>query len=227
MTTEATPQEMQDVLDALIIRAGVPRRFHGGFHTYDAARAPECAALLEGAREFAESFTIETDRGLALTGVTGAGKTHLACGIARRLVERGFKPVFVNCATLFANIRASWDKGENEMDILNELRGADLLVLDDLGVNPGKPWVLDRLYYLLNVMHEDERPLVFTSNYAGRELIARFVGLSEDADLGDRIASRLIGMVSNIGKFPECDFRMASWRARKEAGAQTATSSAA
>lgn len=199
-----------------MIAAGIPKRFRPGFATYD-ERTPECASLRRRALAWANDFDPrDPTKGFALTGVTGAGKTHLAAAIARRLIERRCSVMWVNTAALFMRIRSTYghDSEESEEDLIDELVAPDLLVLDDLGVERPTAWVLERLYVILNRRHEECKVIMFTSNYDGRELTER-LRTPEAGDLADRLISRLVGMVQSLGDFPKKDWRKEAWRQRQ------------
>ncbi|ETA73237.1 ATP-binding protein [Ligilactobacillus equi] len=70
-------------------------------------------------------------------GPPGTGKSHLSMAIARFLSDQE-KPqgcLFINTNTLYDRIKASWkdDKLMTEDEILQLIKKADLVVLDDLG----------------------------------------------------------------------------------------------
>ena len=119
-------------------------------------------------------------------------------------------------AQLFLRLRSTYrrDAEQDEEDLLEELCEPDLLVLDDLGAERPTPWLLERLYILLNLRHDACRPLIVTSNYTGRALLERMTA-PETADLAERVLSRLTGLAASLGEFPQIDWRKEDWNRRQ------------
>ena len=215
---EATESEAETVRFFRLKGAGIPRRYWGGFSTFDAARRPEHGPLVEVALSWVErQKRLKTERstfgaptpsrqGLSMSGATGCGKSHLAAAVAGLCIEAKISLLWVNVAELVGSIKASWSPSEpgTTADIVNELTQTDILVLDDLGIEPPKDWVLDILYLIINRRYEDGTTLIWTSNYDGAQLRDRW---SAAGDTAARIISRLAEMVKSVGKFPEVDLR--------------------
>ena len=91
---------------------------------------------LQTARKFVEAYPVDTaGKGLLFTGSIGVGKTHLAVGVLRRLVqERGVKGLFGDYRELLKNIQNSYSTQVNttELELLKPVFAAEVLVLDDL-----------------------------------------------------------------------------------------------
>ena len=122
-------------------------------------------------------------RGLYLCGNIGSGKTHLAAGMAKVLIEKHHVPTLFHTAPeLLDKMRPS--DGEPEREAWAQwAMGAELLVLDDLGVEKPTEWVRERLFVLVNHRNRNSLPTVYTSNVGPKDLSTR---------LGERIASRII-----------------------------------
>ena len=96
------------------------------------------------ARRFVEAYPVDTaGKGLLFTGSIGVGKTHLAVGVLRRLVqERGVKGLFCDYRELLKSIQNSYNPLVNttELELLKPVFAAEVLVLDDLGAQkPNEP----------------------------------------------------------------------------------------
>jgi len=136
--------------------------------------------------------------GLVLAGTTGVGKTHLALAILRaqveRLVRRGELEsdcVFACVPDLMDDLRAAVKVGRDR-ELLEHLRRARVLVLDDLGTERVTDWRAERLFLLLNGREFDRSITIVTTNYTDGALLAERFG--PDENVGNRIVSRLIGM---------------------------------
>ena len=79
-------------------------------------------------------------KGLLFTGSIGVGKTHLAVGVLRRLVqERGVRGLFCDYRELLKSIQNSYNPQvqTTELELLKPVFAAEVLVLDDLGAQTG------------------------------------------------------------------------------------------
>ncbi|MCB2156281.1 ATP-binding protein [bacterium] len=157
--------------------------------------------ILNAASSYAQAFTRGEDRGLLLRGSTGAGKTHVAVGILIEVMRRGFSGLYWNVSDLLRSIRGSFSQSAefSESELLEQVEGVDLLVLDDLGAEHIDPKVLDRLYLIINRRYEIGRATIITTNLDEFELKERF---------GARIYSRLQEMCETaFPEFPGEDYR--------------------
>lgn len=146
---------------------------------------------------------IQKEEGLYLWGESGVGKTHIACALAKNILEKGFNVRFFNTGDFLEQLREEFDKGfDDEYEYLGLFRETmnfrGVLILDDIGAEKATDWVKERLYLIINKRYEDMLPTIFTSNFDLEILSAR---------LGDRIASRIGGMTSRI-RIPGQDKRL-------------------
>jgi DNA replication protein DnaC len=168
----------QQINDRLLAAAGIPERYsHCRISTFVTAspNLGEQKQLIQArsaARFYVDQFLKEgggyRDSGLLFVGPSGAGKTHLAVGVLRELIERyGVKGRFVDFNSLLYQIQATFDPGspESKRQILDPLTESDVVVLDELGAQQPTPWVRDTLYLIINQRYMRRRPTLFTSNY--------------------------------------------------------------
>jgi len=146
-------------------------------------------------------FKLDEDYGLLIRGGTGAGKTHIAVGILRQVIDKGYTGLYCNVPDLLARLRATYESHseESEADVIEACCACDLLILDDLGSESTTEWVLDRLYLLINRRYESLRPIIVTTNCNEEELREK---------VGKRIVSRLNEMCQPFPSFPLEDYRM-------------------
>jgi DNA replication protein DnaC len=146
------------------------------------------------AMAFVEAFPV-VDKGLLFYGPHGVGKTHLAVGILKAAIRtKGARGFFFETRELLRLVRDTYNRSveETEMEVLQPLLEADLLVLDDLGAERTSEWVQETLGLVVNTRYNARRPTIFTSN---------LVDLPDSTDprtfifqLGARTRSRLIEM---------------------------------
>jgi DNA replication protein DnaC len=140
----------------------------------------EAQLRYEQAVEAAEAFAERPEGWLVLTGVPGCGKTHVAAAIATRAIERGTPALFFSVADLLDQLRASYgDDAELPYErLLEQLRNAPLVILDDLDAFAETAWAREKFLQLVSHRFHAALPTVFT---CGRPL----------AELETRLASRL------------------------------------
>jgi len=146
-------------------------------------------------------------RGLGLVGKTGLGKTRCMYRMLRRLIENlnikaderhPGQPVLschvprieaVNDAALAKLVMAAMDfddkTGANR--ILRDFHCADVLFLDDVGQSKISERVGAELYEIVEYRTSNLKPIVFTSNFRGRQLAEKFT----DTTRGDAVVRRL------------------------------------
>lgn len=108
-----------------------------------------------------------SSHGMLFSGPTGCGKTHLAVGILVELIERyRVRGLFVNLTSLFLELQQSFDASApfSKFELLEPLRRAEVLVVDELGAQRPTEWVQSVLYYVLNARYSDRRATIFTTN---------------------------------------------------------------
>jgi DNA replication protein DnaC len=134
-------------------------------------------------------------------GPSGVGKTHLAVAALKELIRRGHNGLFCDYRELLKEIQASYNPASEstEMSVLEPVRTAEILVLDDLGASKPSAWVLDIIGLVLNARYNEKRMTILTTNYfeetATPEPVPRLPGgqrvvVKEDT-LADRIGARM------------------------------------
>jgi DNA replication protein DnaC len=157
-------------------------------------------------RRFAEQFPV-VDKGLFLVGPPGIGKSHLAVAALKQVVAtRGARGLFYDVRELLRLIRSTYNPVVKaaEMDILQPVMDADLLVLDDLGAEKTSEWVEETLNLIVNTRYNERRATIFTSNYEEKE--DRTDPDSLLARVGFRMHSRLYEMCEFL-EFEGVDYR--------------------
>ncbi len=105
------------------------------------------------------------DKGLLLIGENGVGKTHLAVAVLKAVIRnKRIQGYFYETGELLKLVRDTYASDANEMDVLRPVLEADLLVLDDLGVEKTSEWVQETLGHVVNIRYSERRPTVFTTN---------------------------------------------------------------
>ena len=146
------------------------------FETFDCAGAPSSSSdqqrSLRKARETLEQWARDPVGWVVITGNTGSGKTHLSVAVARKFVDVGRVVVFANVADLMDRLRRQsfTDRDDTTMQ---ELQAADLLILDDMGMERITPFADEKLYLIINYRYEWASPTVITTNLQPEQIFDR------------------------------------------------------
>jgi DNA replication protein DnaC len=131
-------------------------------------------------------YADELDGWIFFHGRCGTGKTHLAVAIAHSAIQHEGKSVyFAPVPDLLDQLRATFDpaNGVAYDDRFNQIRGSDLLVLDDLGTENATPWAKEKLFQILNFRYNGRLPTVITSNHDFKNIEERIVSRLSDTRL--------------------------------------------
>lgn len=138
---------------------------------------------LQGAKSYVQRWADNPDGWLSLCGSYGVGKTHLAVAAAAARENRGDDVFFATTADLLDYLRAAFapDSGIAHDDLLDRIKNADVLVLDDMGAERSTPFAEDKLFQIINYRYEERLPTIITTSHLIEEIAAA----------RPRIASRL------------------------------------
>jgi DNA replication protein DnaC len=149
-----------------IANARIPKRYSHCELTNFEQHYDSLREAFRKAARFVDEFPV-VNRGLLLHGLHGVGKTHLAVAILKTVMKtKGARGYFYETGELLKLVRDTYDAGTaaNEMDVLRPVLQADLLVLDDLGVEKTSEWVQETLGHVINIRYGERRATVFTTN---------------------------------------------------------------
>jgi len=178
--------EMEDAIEKrrriaeAIVKSGIPKRFLAcSLDNYQPGYNMGASLALKVARKYAEGFEDRRAAGgsLVFCGLPGTGKTHLACAIGNQLLQQS---VSVKYATVFAalsNVKSTFSKNSErtERQAIGEYQNAQLLILDEVGVQFGSETEKIILYQITNGRYENMLPTIMISNLPEKEL-AEYIG---------------------------------------------------
>jgi len=136
--------------------------------------------------------------GLYIDGKVGSGKTYLASAISKKLIDKGKGLRFMTSVEALSKIRATYDNGQSEEEVIRRLCTCGVLVLDDLGKENQSQtgWVDSMLFRIINERYADMMPIIVTTQFTPAELIKRLSRNSEET--ATAIVSRLLEMCHGI-----------------------------
>lgn len=176
----------------------------------DAMRLPVDQAssfqkLVEVMKRFCDDFeTFRVKRsGLLFVGDAGVGKTHLACAMGNRLLNRGYSVRYVSLPAFTMSVRATYSSSEPHESVrsmIDRMCAVDFLILDEIDLHGASMSDFQMIYEIINARYSaGNLPMVVTSNRSKAFLIN---------DLGDRIVSRIVDKTVEI-QFKWPTFRVA------------------
>jgi len=136
-------------------------------------------------RELAATGFYQAHENLLLLGKTGAGKTHLAIAIGRRLCTENISTLFFPVKFLFEEVMAAKSSGKY-LAFVKKLSQSQVIILDNFGL---KIYTDDEANVLVDILEDRHRKgsVVVTSQVDTNGWLKLF----EDPLIAEAIASRL------------------------------------
>ncbi|MEG0895115.1 MAG: ATP-binding protein, partial [Oscillospiraceae bacterium] len=142
---------------------------------------------------YAEGFSLNS-HSVLMIGNTGLGKTHLSSAIAKKVSQNGFSVMYVSYLDLVRNLQSEYF-GKSDGNTMSKVLDADLLILDDLGVEFDSQFNISALYNIIN--SRTNKPTIINTNLTAAELEKKY---------SQRIVSRLLTLYKCL-KFTGVDVR--------------------
>ena len=145
--------------------------------------SPQELANLHDAFNASEEFAKNLKGWLLLEGSYGCGKTHLAAAIANDCVQKGVPTLFITVPDLLDSLRFAYHDPETTFEArFEDIRNADLLVMDDFGTQNATPWAQEKLFQIINYRYTNKLPTVITTNLILDEIESRIRSRLQDSD---------------------------------------------
>jgi DNA replication protein DnaC len=113
--------------------------------------------------------------GLILAGPVGTMKTSLAVAVLRQHLNAGGGGQFVGMASLLDTIFTLKETNKEEWAAFEtRLKDTGLLVIDDLGAEYEKGWVLTKVDAIISERYNRMRPTIITTNLTPTELAGKY-----------------------------------------------------
>ena len=144
---------------------------------------PREVASIQEAANVSEEFSNNLQGWILLEGTYGCGKTHLAAAIANACVQRGVPTLFITVPDLLDSLRFAYGNPETTFEArFEEIRNADLLVMDDFGTQNATAWAQEKLFQIINYRYINKLPTVITTNLILDEIESRIRSRLQDSD---------------------------------------------
>jgi DNA replication protein DnaC len=132
------------------------------------------ATVWNRVRGYASDFDRALEHGVCVTmfGSPGSGKTHLAIGILRHILDKGGTGYYTSAADLLARIKNTYHReaDETEQEITRAVTSVDMLVIDEIGKHGATQHDNSYVFRLFDIRYTHNRPTVFISNSGPKEL---------------------------------------------------------
>jgi len=165
--------------------------------------------LYQYARSFINSFANgHPTKGLYITGAFRSGKTYFAAAVGNELANKGYNVCMVYYPELSSTLKSHLDD-ERFNQIVDELKDAALLILDDFGGEAPSPFIRDEvLGVVLQYRMLRNKPIIITSNVPMARLAD--TSLRRDGSEGEmikatRIVERIKELTTEFGLFDRYD----------------------
>ena len=141
----------------------------------------------------------------------GTGKTFLSTILGNELSKLGRRVRWYGMTNLLQEIKACYDResSTSSADIINLCRNAEVLILDDIGVEKQSAWVNETMYTILDYRMSQCKPTMFTSNHRPHELayderiIDRITRMTELVELPNESVRRKMTARNQLSSFLE------------------------
>ena len=153
------------------------------------------------AHQAAKAFldTYRKDRyakGLYIYGKNATGKSYLLSAVAQELAQRNISVLFVYMPDLVRSIKHGMNEGNLE-ERINQLKQADVLMIDDIGGENMTPWFRDEILVpIMQYRLSAKLPVFMTSNYDFQRLV-EFLSVNKD-ETSLMKAARLVQRIKDL-----------------------------
>ncbi|MGL4742672.1 MAG: ATP-binding protein [Sarcina sp.] len=129
--------------------------------------------------------------GLLLYGDAGNGKTYATSCIANYLMAKEVPVIACGINAILQRIQNTYNSygKEGESNVIKSFINADLLIIDDLGVEQSTEWAITRIYNIIDSRYRNKLPTVITTNLELSEIERKY---------GKRTYDRLLEMCTPV-----------------------------
>lgn len=137
-------------------------------------------------RQLAQCGWVTEKQNVIVTGMTGTGKTYVACALAHAAIRKGHRAVYRRATRLFEELALAHADGTYPA-LLSRLARVDVLVVDDWGLAPPKDIERRDLLEILEDRYQS-RSTVITSQLP----VEKWHDYLADPTVADAICDRVV-----------------------------------
>lgn len=158
--------------------SNIPGRFKDRtFETFQVAYENQKRALAV-CKRYADNFDESYSKGksLILSGKPGTGKSHLAVSVIQAIYPK-YQGQYLTLMDLIRIVRNTWNRNseKTEIQVLRELVGIDLLVIDEIGVQYGTDGEQNIIFDVLDGRYREQMPTILLTNQ-DKEGVSKCIG---------------------------------------------------
>jgi DNA replication protein DnaC len=142
--------------------------------------------------EIADCSFIRRAENILLTGLTGCGKSFLACAIGRQACMTGYRTEYFNMNKFIEKIALSKIEG-TFLKVISRLEKNDLIIFDDFGLQPLDQNARLALLQILEERYERKSTII-----ASQLPVNKWYDYIGEPTLADAIMDRLISNASHV-----------------------------
>lgn len=155
----------------------------------------ERQVAVQKAYEFVENYLQSPKsfhKGMYLQGPFGVGKTFLLGAIAYELAENGFPSTMMHFPSFAVEMKQAISNN-NTGEILEAVKRAPILMLDDIGADSMSSWIRDDvLGVVLQYRMQEQLPTFFSSNFSMHQLETEHLRVTQRGEDEPLKAKRLM-----------------------------------
>lgn len=190
----ALTQRRQAETARRLTSAGIPERFASA--TFQNFVGIPQAPARANAERFAMAAVDGASKCAVFSGHAGTGKTHLACAVAKFVMDHNLTALRIPVARLFSRLQSSWGNGgngtETQEDFFSVLAKTRLLILDDIGLQNRSQFESNTLTLVLGERYEAALPTLLISRLTPEDMFRL---------LGERVVDQLRQDGGHVTKF--------------------------
>lgn len=141
----------------------------------------------------------KNNTGLLIHGNPGGGKSYLSFSIANALIQQYIPIIAISTIGILNKIKDTYRNfgKEGEVEIINSINNASLLVLDDIGAEASTEWTNEKLYEIIDYRYRSKKPTITTTNLTPEQLREKLKGNDGVARTYDRLIEMCIPIKIN------------------------------
>lgn len=134
----------------------------------------------------------EFHKGMYLEGSFGVGKTYLLAALANGLAENGYSTTLVHFPSFAVKMKSSISSNSTG-DLIDSVKKAPILMLDDIGADQMSSWFRDDvLGVILQYRMQEELPTFFSSNLSLKQLEDEYLTINSRGEAEPLKAKRIM-----------------------------------
>jgi DNA replication protein DnaC len=157
--------------------------------TFDFNYNPSTRKLRKTYLQLMEADHVQQGVGAVFAGSSGLGKTHLARALGYAACQRGYRVLFIPCATLLNRLVSAQASKDLEREV-KKLVSPRLLIVDELAYVTMSHEEANLFFQVLSRRHDQNHPVVVSTNKPFREWNQVFHGDATAHVIVDRLTEK-------------------------------------